>query len=41
MHPRLRRELHRTFWAWTFLASLGATAGAILGWLNVDNDTAS
>lgn len=39
VHPRLRRELPRTFWAWTILASGAATLGGLLGWLNVDNDT--
>lgn len=33
-----RLSLKRLFWAWTFLASAAATAGAIIGWVSIEND---
>lgn len=37
----VRRHARYLFWGWTFLSSVGATAGAIYGWMQVDNDSGS
>lgn len=46
MDPSARRAqarltLRRCFHAWTILATLAATIGAVISWANLDNDSAS
>lgn len=39
LNDACRRHLRYLFWGWTLIGSVGATAGAIYGWLQVDNDS--
>lgn len=38
MTPDRRRYLRMGFWAWTLLASIGATVGAIIGAVELHRD---
>lgn len=37
-HPSARRYLRLGFWVWTFVASVGATVGAVVGTIELHRD---